>query len=110
MLLVRCFRHRVLLSRQGHSRFVVNDRPDGADEHARDLLPCQKDYRRREDFPERQPPLGQASLHGRRPDFPSEFQRPVGPDEVVVAAQQLKVSFQTLPASRVAERATTKIR
>ncbi len=44
-LLTRCFRHRVLLSRQRHSRFVVNDRSDRADEHVRDLLPCQKDYR-----------------------------------------------------------------
>ena len=37
----------------------------------------------------------------------SEFQRPVRPDEIVVAAQQLKVRFQTLRASRVAERAAT---
>ena len=100
----------MLLRRPLHLPIVVNDPPDGADEHARELLPCQKDYRRRENLPERQPPLGQASLHGRRPDFRSEFQRPMGPDEVVVAAQQLKVSFQPLPASRVAERTATKKR
>ena len=37
--------------------------------------------------------VGQPSLHRWRPDLPSEFQRPVRPDEVVIAAKQLQVIF-----------------
>jgi len=105
-----CFRHRVLLSRQLGSPMVHYDQDRGAGEYGLELLPCQQDDRRAEDLPERQSPLRQPRLHGGRADLSSEFQRPVRPDEVVMAAQQLEVSFQSLPPSRVARRSASQIR
>ena len=42
--------------------------------------------------------------HGRCPDVASEFQRPVRPGEVVIAANQLEVIFEALLPSRMANR------
>jgi hypothetical protein len=47
----------------------------------------QQSDNRLEDFPSCQLPLSQTSLHGRRPNFTSEFERTVRLDEIVVAAE-----------------------
>src|SRR4029450_10256067 len=54
-------------------------------------------------------PPDRPSLHGWRPNLAAEFQRPVRPHEVVVAAKQLKVIFETLLPSRVVDRPPKKI-
>src|SRR4029450_13641889 len=54
-------------------------------------------------------PPDRPSLHGWRPNLAAEFQRPVRPHEVVVAAKQLQVIFETLLPSRVADRPPKKI-
>ena len=80
------------------------DQQGGVEEHESDISQRQKMHRRGEDLPERQPPGGQSRLHGRRPDLASEFQRPVRPYEVVIAANQLEVIFEVLLPSRMANR------
>jgi hypothetical protein len=53
-----------------------------------------RNHPRREDLPERQPPLGQPSLYGRCPDFASEFQSPMRPDKVVQVNNQKPISVK----------------
>ena len=80
------------------------DQQRGVEEHESDIAQRQKMYGRGEDLPERQPSGGQSRLHGRCPDLESEFQRPVRPYEVVIAANQLEVIFEVLLPSRMANR------
>jgi hypothetical protein len=47
------------------------------------------------------PPRRQSSLDRRRPNLATEFQPHVRPDEVVMAAKQLQMIFETLLPSRV---------
>ena len=80
------------------------DQQAGVEEHESDISQRQEMHRRGEDLSERQPPSGQSRLHGRRPDLESEFQRPVRPHEIVIAANQLEVIFEVLLPSRMANR------
>ena len=62
---------------------------ESVEEQKYDILQRQRTHRRGEDLLKPQPPGGQSRLHGRCPDLASEFPRPVRPDEVVIAANQL---------------------
>ena len=80
-----CFRHQVLLRCDGH----VRDRSSGpsarVSEHPHVAQPPDDAPQGHEDVPKRQPPRGKPRLHRRRPRLASELQRPMRPNEVVVA-------------------------
>jgi len=63
----------------------------------------------REDIAEGQPLLSQTGLHRRSSDLRTEFQRPMRSDEIVMAAQQLKMIFQPLHTSSVTKAPTAQI-
>lgn len=101
-----CFGHQVLL-RRGHAQSERLTVPSYSDQ-ARDER--EKSGRRREHISEAKLLADQPRLHSRRPDIPSEPQRHVWPDEVVVAAQDLELAGKALaldappkPKSGIAE-------
>jgi hypothetical protein len=93
-----CFRHQVLLCRQRHWHVIDSWREHGFAECEHDSHRFQKSHRRLEDLPQRQPPASQPRLHCWCPDLASEFQRPVRPDEVVIAAKQTPGDFRDAPS------------
>ena len=58
------------------------------------LLPVLTAYEK-EHIAERQPLSGQTCLHRWGSDLATKLQRPVRPEEVVIASQQLEMIFQT---------------
>jgi hypothetical protein len=73
------------------------------------MLRRHKKHPRREDFSQRQPPLGQPSLLGWCSDFPPKFQGPMKPNEIIMAAKQFEVIFQTLLPPKLTDRSAAKI-
>ena len=59
---------------------------------------------RHEDVPQGQPPRGESCLHRGSPRLASELQRPMGSNEVVVAAQQFEVRLERVRRPRMGER------
>ena len=80
-----CFRHQVLLRCDGHVRDRSSGPPARVSEHPHDAQPPDDAPQGHEDVPKRQPPRGKPRLHRRRPRLASELQRPMRPNEVVVA-------------------------
>ena len=65
---------------------------------------------RREDVAQRQALAHQTGLHRRRPGLAPEPQRPVRPNEIVVAPQELDVPAELVCATSVAWRAPAQVR
>ena len=65
---------------------------------------------RREDVAQRQALAHQTGLHRRRPGLAPEPQRPVRPNEIVVAPQELDVPAELVCATSVAGRAPAQVR
>ena len=65
---------------------------------------------RREDVAQRQALAHQTGLHRRRPGLAPEPQRPVRPNEMVVAPQERDVPAELVCATSVAWRAPTQVR
>ena len=80
-----CFRHQVLLRCDGHVRDRSSGPPARVSEHPHVAQPPDDAPQGHEDVPKRQPPRGKPRLHRRRPRLASELQRPMRPNEVVVA-------------------------
>jgi hypothetical protein len=91
-----CFRHPLWLGSQAEGSPTVGN-PDAPYAGTRGWIP------RAENVSEGQGPLRQTCLHRRCPRLLAELQGAVRPDEVVVAAQQLKVVFQTGGPTTVAQ-------
>ena len=66
--------------------------------------------RRREDVAPVQWRAHQAGLHRWRPRLSTELQRPVRPDEIVIAAQEFDVPAELVGATGVAGRSTAQVR
>ena len=81
----RCFRHQVSLRCDGHVRDRSSGPPARVSEHPHVAQPPDDAPQGHEDVPKRQPPRGKPRLHRRRPRLASELQRPMRPNEVVVA-------------------------
>ena len=66
--------------------------------------------RRREDVAPVHWRIHQAGVHRWRPGLSTELQRPVRPDEIVIAAQEVNVPVELVGATGVAGRATAQVR
>ncbi len=66
--------------------------------------------RRREDVAPVHWRTHQTGLHRWRPGLSTELQRPVRPDEIVIAAQEVDVPAELVGATGVAGRATAQVR
>ena len=73
-------------------------------------MECVESGRRREDVAPVHWRVHQADLHRWRPGLSTELQRPVRPDEIIIAAQEVDVPVELVGATGVAGRATAQVR
>ena len=73
-------------------------------------MECVESGRRREDVAPVHWRVHQAGLHRWRPGLSTELQRPVRPDDIVRAAQEVDVPVELVGATGVAGRATAQVR
>ena len=99
-----CFRHQVLLRRTRHVHDGSSGHPARVSERQHVAQRRNKAPQRHEDVPQGQPPRGESCLHRGSPRLASELQRPMGSNEVVVAAQQFEVRLERVRRPRMGER------
>ena len=73
-------------------------------------MECVESGRRREDVAPVHWRIHQAGVHRWRPGLSTELQRPVRPDEIVIAAQEVNVPVELVGATGVVGRATAQVR